>query len=267
MTLLSVVVTLLGVAGVLLATATTLFVGWRRLAGRLRHAPSVLRDLLPHLVVLVLVLLVNRIARHRGQDISWALGWNITDQIHMLEGGVVASIQSIAAPPLTAYFSFMYVYGYVFVTVFPFVAYFALEDTRPLKQTVLAYSLNYALGLVFYTLFISYGPRNLMPDQVQPLLYSSYPEVQLLTAMVNSNTNVFPSLHSSLSVTSALLAHRTADEYPNWYRIALVFAGSIVVSTMYLGIHWATDVVAGACLAYVCVRVAGRYADLRRLWT
>lgn len=267
MTLLSVVFGLLVVATVLLAAGTTLFVGWRRLAASLTDAPEKLRDLLPHLGVLVFVLLVNRVARHRGQELSWTLGLNITDQIYALEGGLVATIQSFATPPLTVYFTFMYVYGYVFLTVFPFIAYFVLADTRPLKRTVLAYSLNYALGLVFYTLFISYGPRNLLPNQVESLLYTTYPGVQLLTSTVNSNTNVFPSLHSSLSVTAALLARQTIDAYPGWYLVSLLYTVSIVWSTMYLGIHWATDVVAGAVLAYVCVRLADRYANLRSLWS
>ena len=40
--------------------------------------------------------------------------------------------------------------------------------------------------------------------------------------------------------------------------VAPLLAGSIVAATMYLGIHWATDVVAGALLAALCVTLVRR---------
>jgi membrane-associated phospholipid phosphatase len=66
---------------------------------------------------------------------------------------------------------------------------------------------------------------------------------------VNRNVNVFPSLHTSLSVTVAAMAYRTRDHYPLWAPVAAVLAASVVFSTMYLAIHWATDVVGGVVLA------------------
>jgi membrane-associated phospholipid phosphatase len=150
----------------------------------------------------------------------------------------------------------MYVYGYVFVLTFPLLAYFALDDMQFLRETCVAYTLNYAIGLLWYVAFIAYGPRNLMPDIVEPLLYTSWPEAKMLTTRVNTNTNVFPSLHSSLAATVLLLAYRSREHYPAWLLLAAVFSGSIVVSTMYLGIHWGIDVVAGAVLAVISVRVA-----------
>lgn len=263
MTLYTVVAALLGGTLVLFAAGITIFVGWTRFGIALSAAPSKVGELVPHLGVLLVVQVLNELARHRGQKLSWSLGWNITDQIYMIEGGIVPAIQSIATPSLTVYFSFMYLYGYIFLTGFPLLAYFALEDLRHLKVTVLAYSLNYFLGLVLYTMFISYGPRNLIPDQVDSLLYTAYPGVQLLTSEVNSNTNVFPSLHASLSGTAVLLARRTRSTYPRWYLLTLPLAASIILSTMYLGIHWATDVVAGIALGYACVWLGDRYADLR----
>ncbi|MFW6449005.1 MAG: phosphatase PAP2 family protein, partial [Halobacteriota archaeon] len=150
-----------------------------------------------------------------------------------------------------------------FLLVFPLLAYMALEDNRPLRTLVIAYASNYLLGLLFYLVVIAYGPRNLLPDTVEPLLYSTYPEYQNLTRQVNRNTNVFPSLHASLAATVVLLAWRTRDTYPRWLPVSAAIAASVVVSTMYLGIHWATDVVAGLVLAYVAVELAERVADRR----
>nr|WP_254543842.1 phosphatase PAP2 family protein [Halomarina sp. BND7] len=253
------------VSGSMLAVAALLLVGPARLVATARDAPRRLRDAAPGLGLLVGVLLVNKVARDYGPEVSWLIGWNVTGTILDVEGAFVAAVQSVATPALTAYFSFVYVYGYVFLLVFPLVAYVALERVEALQRTAVAYSLNYAIGLICYTLFISYGPRNVMPELVEPLLYSTYPSSQLLTSEVNTNTNVFPSLHTSLSVTVALLAWETRDRYPRWVPVAVVLAASVVVSTMYLGIHWGTDVLAGVVLAVGSVRLSGpAVAWLRR---
>lgn len=213
------------------------------------------------LLALGVVLVVNKVAREVGPTISWIIGINITGTIYAIEGGFVATVQSIANPSFTLYFSVAYVYMYVFLLVFPFLAYLALADPRPLRELAAAYIFNYALGLVCYILFVSYGPRNLLPEMVDSLLYSTYPNTQLLTRQVNATTNVFPSLHTSTSATVALLAWRTRETYPRWLYVAAPMAGSIIVATMYLGIHWGIDVLAGLALAYLSVRLAERYAD------
>ena len=78
------------------------------------------------------------------------------------------------------------------------------------------------------------------------------------TVHINSNTNVFPSLHASLSITVLLLAWTTRAEFPRWVVLAAVLAGSVVLSTMALGIHWATDVVAGIALTFVAMTLSTR---------
>ncbi|SIR76979.1 PAP2 superfamily protein [Haladaptatus litoreus] len=250
---------------ILLGIATLLFVG----RSGLKHAREQFRERMvavyPYLALLIGVLGVNKVAREFGPELSWLLDWNITGLIHAIEGDFVGKVQMFATQELTMYFSFMYIYGYIFLLVFPFIAYFALPDDRALKETAIAYAANYAIGLIFYVLFVSYGPRNLIPDLVSPLLYSTYPQSQILTGEVNANTNVFPSLHTSLSISAAILAYRTRKEYPGWVIVALPTAVSIIIATMYLGIHWATDVVAGTILGIGSVLIATRYVGNERL--
>ncbi|MFC7045088.1 phosphatase PAP2 family protein [Halobacteriaceae archaeon GCM10025711] len=264
MSLLTVLGRLVAVDLVALVVATLVIVGPARLRATKRRGLDHLRAVAPYLALLGVVLAVNSVARQVGPEVSWMVGWNITGLIYSIEGGLVAVVQSVATPTLTAYFSTIYIYGYVFLLVFPFVAYAALEDLRPLRRTAVAYSANYVLGLACYLLFIAYGPRNLIPDLVDPLLYATYPQTQILTGEVNTNTNVFPSLHTSLSVTVGMLAWRTREVYPGWLVVAAPLAFSVVISTMYLGIHWGTDVVAGVLLAVGSVAIADRFVDQNR---
>jgi len=218
------------------------------------------RRVAPTALVLGVVLLANGFVRDAGVQLSWLVGVNITGRIHAVEGQFVATVQSFATPELTALFSSVYVFGYAFLLSFPLVVY-ALDDAKPLSTTLLAYSLNYGLGLVGYVVFIAYGPRNYMPKLVESLLYTSWPQIQLLTGQVNANTNVFPSLHASLAVTVALLAYRFRERHQWWPTVSAVLATVICLSTMYLGIHWLTDVVCGVGLAVLSVVIASRVVD------
>jgi len=245
----------------LLALVTV--VGRERLAAAPDRVRSNLWDVAPTLGLLLVVLAVNGVVRDLGVELSWLVGVNVTGRIHAIEGQLVAELQSLATPGLTAYFAGVYVFGYAFLLTFPVLAYLLYEDPRPLRALLVAYVVNYCLGLVCYVLFISYGPRNFMPDLVESLLYTNWPQVQLLTGQVNRNTNVFPSLHTSLSVTVALVGYRYRQVCTRWVPVATGLAASIAVSTMYLGIHWATDVVGGVLLAALAVGFAALTVERR----
>lgn len=219
------------------------------------------RSVGPTAATLGALLVANGAVRDVGVELSWIIGVNVTGAIHAIEGGFVADLQSFATPELTAYFSFVYVFGYVFLLTFPVVVYAVHEEPRPLLATLVAYALNYGIGFLCYVAFVAYGPRNFMPGAVESLLFTNWPEVQFLTSRVNENTNVFPSLHTSLSVTVALLAARYRSVAPGWLPIASVGAASIAVATMYLGIHWLTDVLFGVLLAAGSVAVSVRVAE------
>lgn len=248
--------TLALVVGGMTVGASAWIVGVGRFIACLRNWRRRLAESWRYFAALGIVLVLNRVARVYGPRFSWLLDLNITSLIHRIEGNTVGVIQAIASPELTAVFGSVYVYGYTFLLVFPIVAYFVLDDQRPLQRTLVAYVLNYAIGVILYTLFVAYGPRNLMPDLVDPLLFEEYPSTKLLMSRVNNNTNVFPSLHASLATSVALLAWRTRDTYPRWPPLAIPLAVGVGFATMYLGIHWATDVFAGICLGVASVRIA-----------
>lgn len=248
------------VTGLLIAICLVLIVGRERLVRLRADWKGRLLAIAPALGVLVVVLLINNLFRRIGPDVSWVVGWEITDLLYGMEGYSVVWLQSFEVPWLTLFFSYVYVYGYMFLLVFPLLAYLALKNRQPLQILVIAYALNYGIRLVCYLLIIAYGPRNVMPDLVEPLLYSTFPVYQHLTRQVNRNTNVFPSLHTSLAMTVAFIAYRTRDVYPSWTLVAFVLSMCVATSTMYLGIHWASDVAAGIILAAVSVVLAEKIA-------
>ena len=92
-----------------------------------------------------------------------------------------------------------------------------------------------------YASVYAYGPRNHTPELVDSVLLEIYPDITTLTSQVDTETNVFRSLHVSMSVTALLLAIETREPYPRWTAVAAVLTGTIALATMALGIHWAVE--------------------------
>ena len=170
-------------------------------------------------------------------------------------------VQDLTPQILIPVFSGFYMFGFAFLLVAPVVLYLFTPALRPLKELFVAYILNYAAGAFFYSFFVAVGPRNHL-SQVDGLMYQFYPDTQDVTSAVSENTDVFPSLHTSLSVIVLLFAWQTRDLQPRWLQITTVVTTGIVLSTMILGIHWVVDVVAGIALAFLCVFLARRIVDV-----
>ena len=255
--LIEVLATLVAVVVPLIIIATVWIVPRERLQTVRIDYRSRTVAIVPFILILGGVLAFNARFRSIAHDISWWLGFEITHIIVRIEGDTVARFQEvIGGDTILFYFSFMYVYGYVFLLVFPLVAYFFLDDLSVFKGLTVAYTLNYAIGFILYTLFVAFGPRNIIPELIGQSMHTFYPQLQLLSSAVNEYTNVFPSLHTSLSATVMLFAWYTRDLYDRWMPIAMFIGASIIVSTMYLAIHWIVDVMAGIALASVTYWIA-----------
>ena len=225
-----------------------------------------LRAVAPYLGGLALVLLVNKGLLRRLETLSRTYGVRATLWFYELEGDAVATVQS-AIPEWGVYvFGPVYVLGYVVVLSLPLVAYVFATNARAVKTLVTAYAVEYLAAIVCYTAVFAYGPRNYhrLPGadptaaQVEAPLLEAFRSITRLTARVNVETNVFPSMHAALSITVFLVAVSTHDEFPRWTGVASVLVASILLSTLYLGVHWVTDLVAGGVLAVGGVVVADR---------
>ena len=254
------------VTGLSVVAGTTvtalLCVGPRQVSRAVTDADDRLREVAPYLGAALALLAAKQLTQGYRLRLSRALDWNITDELYAFEGGFVATLQRLTPEATLEFFTVSYVIGFAFLLVAPAVLYFlsGRAGQRRLKELLVAYMLNYAVGTVCYTLFVSYGPRNHL-ETVSGLMYRVYPQTQDLTAAVASNTNVFPSLHTSLSVAVLAVAWRSRRTHPRWTPVAAVVAAAVVYSTMYLGIHWLVDVVVGVALGVGSVSAAARIVD------
>jgi len=226
------VAVVLAVTAALLAALFAVCVDDKR-RQRYRHDRDLLYDRLlavvPFVAVLAGVLVINKGLQARIVAFSYRYGVDPTPLFYAVEGDTVAWLQGIVPGWATLYFSGMYVFGYAVLLTFPLVAYLFASSTRPLKTLVAAYGINYAVAIVCYAAVRAYGPRTYHERSesaatVSHGLVDLFPDIVYLTSLVNSQTNVFPSLHTSLSVTVLAVAVTTHAEFPRWTPVAFVLA-------------------------------------------
>ncbi len=249
------------VSAVLLLALLVVVVGPKRIGVALGEIKPRFRSIIPYLGVMVTVLLTRALTQDYAEQLTNFLDLNLTSLFFSIEGGIFGYIQAIQFPELSAYLGFMYLFGYVIIVAFPALAYFCLPSLTHLKELLAAYIVNDVVGITLYVIFTVYGPRNLGRGFAQPILYDIYPDAVEITGTVNVPINVFPSLHASMAATVIIFSWRTRHIYPVWTVVATVYGGSVIFSTMYLGMHWISDVLAGLVLAVGAVYIGTRVAE------
>jgi len=200
--------------------------------------------------------------------ISSTLSFDFTKKVYDLEGGVVALFQSIHNPILDYYFVFVYMIGFPFLLYFTPTLYIISRDMDSLKLVVVAYALVISISLPFLLFFpvhnawwasSNYAWYNgkTISFRLEQIWPSGLPIFYKFTTL----NNCFPSLHSALSAVMAYTA--VIAKYKRYSYVAIVMAISIPIATMYLGIHWLTDVVGGEAIALLSVVMALKITGLK----
>jgi membrane-associated phospholipid phosphatase len=206
----------------------------------------------------VAVFLLSSVQTHFDGTLTRFLGYDLTAWVHRIEGDRAAAIQSMASPALTYLLVFFYIVMFPVMVAAPMLLAASLENAAAFRAMARGLLINYAVCLPFYLLFPvkemwAGNPERvrLLVDQVSPAIMEAYRATSALD-------NCFPSFHTSLSVTFALLALRL--KRARFAAAMAVSAAAIVFSTLYLGIHWLTDAAAGAVLGAVAAWAGGRRA-------
>ena len=180
-----------------------------------------------------------------------------TAAIHALEGETVALFQQVVHPALTQFFVAVYLLVYPALLLG---TYLVLK--RQNRERSLDYVFTYTAVVVVSTpffYFVPVGVTGYYLDSVAPLLYT-YEGVGSFMNAVDTLNKAFPSLHAGLAMSATLYAPK------GYERLSWGVTGLILVSTLYLGIHWLTDLALGVALAYGCFRLTPSLFSHWRTW-
>jgi len=183
---------------------------------------------------------------------------NYTKYIMMIEGDLVHYFQTFATPTLTVLMGFVYLMIFSFLLVFTFIILIYTKNLTTLEEFTIAYIITYLVAFPFYIYFPVTVTGHALPD-VEPLLYNLNPIIDEGVRVVDPFLdNDFPSLHAAQS-TIALLIVVFRTNLTRFKLFAIISTIAILFSTLYLGIHWISDLVAGCLLALLSYYIAIHY--------
>ncbi len=164
-------------------------------------------------------------------------------------------LQPWVQPGLTEFFSFCYILFFPYLLLS--MIYYFCGDVALLKRFVSGLFTIYGLGFLGYSLLPAAGPYLAMADQfTKPL--DGWWMTKWNAAIVSAGSNkvdVFPSLHCAVSCFLLFFDRR---HRPWRFKLYLVPAAGLWVSTIYLRYHYFIDVLAGFALAAFALWLARR---------
>ncbi len=199
-----------------------------------------------YIFALLLVFLINIVENKVFKNLSEATE-SATTVIYSLEGNFVELAQSVINPILTGYFFSFYVFVYIFLIIFSISLFIYSDNLKEVKAITLAFLLNYLIAMPFFLFSPVYEAWHVITG-VSPIIFSVSPIASNFIIWVNGINNCFPSLHTSLAVTVATIA--SFSDNKRWEIFSWFSAITIIFSTLYLGIHWFFDLIAGAGLGF-----------------
>lgn len=217
----------------------------------------------------------TRIMRRLFPYLMWALAWSEIGWLYSLtqplvhDGGVRALDQALFGAHLNEGLSvflpweglrnlmgFSYLSYYLLILGPPLVLAFRRRE-RELDHYTMGLMSTYLACFLIYIVMPVLGPRELAQasGEISAGVGGLFgPVIQAFFENGDSPGTAFPSSHCAGSVAAALLVHRNFGRASG--RLALIWAGLIVISTVYTNNHYAIDAVAGVAVAILIQKVA-----------
>ncbi|QCT02004.1 hypothetical protein E6C60_1288 [Paenibacillus algicola] len=181
-------------------------------------------------------------------EMKYPVHYDFTPLLFRLEGQVVRQIQDLFyAPWLTHVLAFFYVLVFQAIIIGSLGVYLIQQNKPLLYAACYAILFNYALAIPFFLLFPVDEVWSYAPAGVTFHMLAVFPDFEAVYRPLSGLNNCFPSLHTSLSVTMALLAFQSGNR--RWAWITGGSALIIIFTIFYMGIHWISDMLAGVTLA------------------
>jgi len=243
-----------------LAVALLLWYGTGRqplaAAGAFAKSLIVPRYLLFFLMMLG-VLVLNKFELHL--EAALPIRYNLTQMLTGWEGHWQSHLQAaLHSQPLTLLCAVFYLVLFQAVMIASVGIYTYRGDIKLYYALCIALVLNYLIAVPFF-LFVPVDEAWHASPHIRFLMLDVFPGFESEYRSLSGLNNCFPSLHTSLSVTMALLASRSGIR--RWAVFCWIHAAVIIFSIFYLGIHWLSDMSAGLALACVSVAIGLKVAS------
>jgi len=183
------------------------------------------------------------------------VGVDFADNIQSIEGDAVFWFSQHWTPVLVYFFVFMYIAVYPFTLWFSPLYFLLVDEKKSMKTLTYGLLLIYIVALPFY-LFIPvtnvyryYG--------IESALENVVPTVESFFYSTTTQNNCLPSLHVAMTILIAWSVYLTGNKKLTYFTLFCMI--SVIVSVIYLAIHWITDILSGALLAIAVIFILNRF--------
>ncbi|KIL36907.1 phosphoesterase PA-phosphatase [Cohnella kolymensis] len=200
-----------------------------------------------YLLVFAGMLAILLLNKHELKLEQWiSVSYDLTPVVTGWEGSWVVWLQTaLHSDILTLVCAFFYLVVFQSVMIASVGIYTYHQNLKLFYAFCVALLLNYFIAVPFY-LFVPVNEVWFAHSDVKFLMLDAFPAFEQQYRALSGINNCFPSLHTSISVTMAVLAGRSGIR--KWAAFTWINAIIIIFSIFYLGIHWFTDMVAGLVL-------------------
>ena len=192
---------------------------------------------------------------------------DMTPYVYAIEGDIVLWVQEgFRNDLLDVILTHFYVMGFMTATFASFVYPIYFDDRHMADRVSLSMFWVYILAIPFYLFFNVRVTGDYIP-LMETIAYDLTPEIHNWFTRIDPFTNGMPSLHIGLPFAIWLTMTRW-DEDGRWLRFRrflVIFLALTAFSIIYLGIHWAIDIIGGMIIAIAAVSVTER--THKGIWT
>ena len=177
------------------------------------------------------------------------IGTDFAYDIQNIEGDTVIWFSQHWTPVLVYFFVLMYIAVYPFTLWFSPTYFLVVDKKRPMKTLAYGLPLIYAVALPFYLFMPITNVYKFY--NIEFALNTVIPTVESFFYVTTTQNNCLPSLHVATSILIAWSARLAGNKKLSYF--AYFCMVSVILSVVYLAIHWITDVICGALIAIVVI--------------
>lgn len=183
------------------------------------------------------------------------VGHDFVKNIQSIEGDIAYWFSQYWTPVLVYFFVLIYIAVYPFTLWFSVFYFIIIENKKAIKTLAYGLLIIYIIALPFYlflpiTNVYTYYNINSALDQV-------IPSVETFFYSTTTENNCLPSLHTAMTILIAYSVSLTNNKKFTYFAYLVMVA--VIISVVYLSIHWIIDVITGAILAVGTIFILKKY--------
>lgn len=253
-------IAVLGLINIILFAFTVFFILNRDKAKKIIFDPNfIIQRINENLLMLFLIFTV--VAFHIIEVLlidpavtNW-IGYDYANDIQNIENGFVYWFSQNWTPGIVHFFVIIYIVIYPFTLWFSPLYFTIANKKKALKSLAYGLLIIYILALPFY-LFLPITNVYTFYE-TNSALDSVIPNIEQFFYSTTTTNNCFPSLHTAMTILVAYCLSLTGNKKLKIFGYFVMI--TVIMSVIYLSIHWIIDVVAGAMLALGAIFILKHY--------